>query len=835
MVVYTPQARVEAGNIDAFIQFAMDNTHRAYRNSNIDLGLRLAHKFETSYSEDTDVVSHLNRVTYTAADVVDGRNRDPDGYMDEIHDVRDRHGADLVVLIVPTRDEAACGVAWAPDWRRNPDYDWSSFAYAVITVGCETSDGYGFAHEIGHIQGADHDRDNTSSPTFPYGHGFCNVEDGWHTVMAYFSNNSGNCTHQIPFFSTPTIEFGGTPIGDSEVRDNRRVLIETTSLVANLRSSVTPPPTTAHALALVTPASNADQQTFVRIINRSDRVGTVLIRAIDDDGRSFGPVSLEIDANAARHFNSNDLEAGNQEKGLSGGIGDGTGNWRLTLVTELDIEPLAYIRTPDSFLTSIHDTAPETETGSMRYHVPIANPGNNADQHSWLRVVNVSDAGANVVIEGRDDTGAAPPGGEVRFTVPANAARMLSARELEEGYSQSGSDFEFDGSFGDGTGKWQLFVSADQPMLVMGLLFSASNHVTNLSRVQDDDVIWGTAGGDQLYGGNRNDVVNPLDNSTSSDLDSNRGYDTVFGSRGDDTIILTHSGPQAYQEVDYSELSSGGIEATVDGTANIATVEKGSHGTDTILDVANPLNAAGFAMVGTAFDDEFHLTVGDGQLANVEGGAGDDTFQTQLLGSGWLRVSYAHAPDGIDLDLDAGVANDDGFGDVDTFTGNIPPGVGCSEHSDVVRGSDREESFFCREGDDDIDGGGGFHWLHFSYSSRFSAYVDVQNLEVDLGFNWDNALPSTPGSPSPISAVNGRLPSSPPSPSAVASRCSASSRKPHREPGTTGSRATASSSSHRLAGSMPFWSPSCPGGGGQHRTFSRRSTSLPAGRCPWSP
>ena len=72
------------------------------------------------------------------------------------------------------------------------------------------------------------------------------------------------------------------------------------------------------------------------------------------------------------------------------------------------------------------------------------------------------------------------------------------------------------------------------------------------------------------------------------------------------------------------------------------------------------------------------------------------------------------------------------------------------------------------------------------------------------------------------------LPSSPPSPSAAASRCSASSRKPHREPGTTGSRATASSSSHRLAGSTLFWSPSCRGGGGPRRTFSRRSTSLPA-------
>ena len=58
------------------------------------------------------------------------------------------------------------------------------------------------------------------------------------------------------------------------------------------------------------------------------------------------------------------------------------------------------------------------------------------------------------------------------------------------------------------------------------------------------------------------------------------------------------------------------------------------------------------------------------------------------------------------------------------------------------------------------------------------------------GFTWDSVRLSTPGSRPPISAVNGRSPNSPPSPSAAASRCSASSRKPHREPGTTGSCVT---------------------------------------------
>ena len=63
--------------------------------------------------------------------------------------------------------------------------------------------------------------------------------------------------------------------------------------------------------------------------------------------------------------------------------------------------------------------------------------------------------------------------------MPANAARMLSAQALEDG--SSGSGFEFDGSFGDGSGKWQLFVTAECPIQVMSLLLSDAGHLTNLS------------------------------------------------------------------------------------------------------------------------------------------------------------------------------------------------------------------------------------------------------------------------------------------------------------------------------------------------------------------
>ena len=219
------------------------------------------------------------------------------------------------------------------------------------------------------------------------------------------------------------------------------------------------------------------RQGFVRIINRSDQAGTVSVVAVDDTGERFGPVSLSLAANQTRHFNSGDLEDGNSTKGLSGGVGsDGSGNWRLELDTELDIKPLAYIRTDDGFLTSIHEVSVESGEGSMRYDVPFFNPGKNTNQVSMLRLINPGGESASIVIRGLDDRGDPPPGTDVSLTLDAGAAVTLTAQQIEQG----GDDFN--GSFGEGKDKWQLTVSADRPIEVMSLLQSPTGHLTNLSQ-----------------------------------------------------------------------------------------------------------------------------------------------------------------------------------------------------------------------------------------------------------------------------------------------------------------------------------------------------------------
>ena len=116
-----------------------------------------------------------------------------------------------------------------------------------------------------------------------------------------------------------------------------------------------------HEVPLFVSASHPVQQGFVRIINRSAESGTVRIHAIDDSGRRAGPVTLSLSAKATAHFNSDDLETGNPSKGLSGSTGSGQGDWRLRLETDLDIEALAYIRTTDGFLTSMHEWCPAND------------------------------------------------------------------------------------------------------------------------------------------------------------------------------------------------------------------------------------------------------------------------------------------------------------------------------------------------------------------------------------------------------------------------------------------------------------------------------------------
>ena len=198
-------------------------------------------------------------------------------------------------------------------------------------------------------------------------------------------------------------------------------------------------------------------------------------------------------------------------------------------------------------------------------------------------------------------------------------------------------------------------------------------------------------------------------------------FDELRASTGNDTI--THSSGE-YSSITYFYLTTGGITATINGTTGTATVNKGSAGTDSIVDVDKPMSDGGYGFYGTKSDDVFNITHGDGLWMQVGGLAGNDRFNLQS-DSGTVRIDYAGAPNGIDLDLRAGRAYDDGFGDTDTIIGH-PQEIRGTDFKDVMRGSDRDETFIGRSGDDVIDGRGGFDRVRFDRSGH------VIGLEVDL-------------------------------------------------------------------------------------------------------
>ncbi len=233
----------------------------------------------------------------------------------------------------------------------------------------------------------------------------------------------------------------------------------------------------SHDMLLFPPANHRMREGFARVVNRARRTA-VHVEAFNDLGQRRGSATLSLNLGEVAHFNSNDLESGNPDKGVPRGVGTSDGDWRLKLWAN-DIDVLTYMRTSDGFLTSMHDTLLQTSAGD--YYAPIFNPGSNRNQVSVLRLTNPSADPAEVSITGTDDMGESP-GSAVTLTVDAGAARTITAQELESGEG-------LDGALGDGVGKWRLTVNADRPLVVASLMESPTGHLTNLSTLSDNKAV----------------------------------------------------------------------------------------------------------------------------------------------------------------------------------------------------------------------------------------------------------------------------------------------------------------------------------------------------------
>ena len=225
LVAYTSDARSAAGGssvIENQIDLAVAETNQGYINSGITQRIRLVHKVEVAYSETGfgwDVT--LNRLQGTT-----------DGYMDNIHALRDAYQADLVVLIVNASDY--CGLGYL---MQTVSPSFAAYAFCLVSRTCATGY-YSFAHEMGHNMGAHHDRATGGVGAYEYSHGYQAPDKAFRTVMAY--NCNGGC-QRINYWSNPSVNYNGQPTGvlytAPNSADNRLTLNNTVSTVANFRAS----------------------------------------------------------------------------------------------------------------------------------------------------------------------------------------------------------------------------------------------------------------------------------------------------------------------------------------------------------------------------------------------------------------------------------------------------------------------------------------------------------------------------------------------------------------------------------------------------------------------
>jgi peptidyl-Asp metalloendopeptidase len=213
IVAYTKRAAAAYADVKReLVDLSIEQSNESFRMSNIgNVKLRLVHAYQTDYVEDGEHFAHLWRFADKG-----------DGYMDEVHTLRDKYRADVGILIVD--DASGCGLAT----RVYADAD---DAFAVVHHEC-AANSYSVAHEIGHLIGARHDTalDSNAVP-FPYGHGYVNGTK-WRDIMSYKAS-CGGCP-RLPVWSSPKVLIKGEPAGTPDL-DNARVISEQAARVAAFR------------------------------------------------------------------------------------------------------------------------------------------------------------------------------------------------------------------------------------------------------------------------------------------------------------------------------------------------------------------------------------------------------------------------------------------------------------------------------------------------------------------------------------------------------------------------------------------------------------------------
>ena len=230
MVVYSQEVLNAVGlfNVQSRIDLAIMEANSDFTRSDIAARVRLVHTALVNAQENGSFDTALDRI-----------RRTDDGFMDEVHALRDEHGADLVSLVIYNSSDSTVGQAYllSEPWSLiNESFAFSAVQWSSLT-GTST-----FTHEIGHNLGCAHSRHNAASPGaygYSYGYKF-NDNTGTlrRTIMAYSPGS------QTRYFSNPRLRYPpndpsgvpmGVPAGQPGEADNALTIDQSAFEVANYK------------------------------------------------------------------------------------------------------------------------------------------------------------------------------------------------------------------------------------------------------------------------------------------------------------------------------------------------------------------------------------------------------------------------------------------------------------------------------------------------------------------------------------------------------------------------------------------------------------------------
>ena len=221
LTAYTSAARESLGGVsvmEALIDLHFVNVNRYYADSGAKVRFDVVGVVEADYEE--------TRTSFDLFPLVLPR----DGLMDEIHEIRDATGADIVHVF--ELHAPYCGIAYL---MTTVSSSFANRAFGLTNVACSSAT---VAHELGHNMGLQHDRwtesldDGLTNRPYAGSYGYVNeriltdagVESSsvWATIMAYSTlcrhMGHGSCARLLAF-SNPTLNHEGDPVGVPSTAD----------------------------------------------------------------------------------------------------------------------------------------------------------------------------------------------------------------------------------------------------------------------------------------------------------------------------------------------------------------------------------------------------------------------------------------------------------------------------------------------------------------------------------------------------------------------------------------------------------------------------------------